>query len=62
MKQLTLVAALFLPVTAISGFFGMNHEFLVSHITGPYVFWATVGAMLMTQLVLGVFFWRRGYF
>jgi magnesium transporter len=62
MKQLTIVAALFLPVTAISGFFGMNHQFLVEHITGPNVFWATVGAMLMTQLLLGVFFWRRGYF
>jgi magnesium transporter len=62
MKQLTLVAALFLPVTAISGFFGMNHEFLVGHITSAYAFWGTVAAMLMTQVVLGVFFWRRGYF
>ena len=62
MKQLTMLAALFLPVTAISGFFGMNHQFLVEHITSETTFWLTVGLMAATQLVLAVFFWRRGYF
>ncbi|HVD00219.1 MAG TPA: magnesium transporter CorA family protein [Candidatus Dormibacteraeota bacterium] len=62
MKQLTMVAALFLPVTAISGFFGMNHQFLVQHITGETSFWLTVCLMVLTQGGLAVFFWRRGYF
>jgi magnesium transporter len=62
MKQLTMLAALFLPVTAISGFFGMNHDYLVQHITGATAFWLTVGLMFMTQASLAIFFWRRGYF
>ena len=62
MKQLTMLAALFLPVTAISGFFGMNHDFLVQHISGPTAFWLTVSLMVATQASLAVFFWRRGYF
>jgi magnesium transporter len=62
MKQLTMLAALFLPVTAISGFFGMNHEFLVQHISGEAAFWMTVALMVATQAVLAIFFWRRGYF
>ncbi|HEX6547962.1 MAG TPA: magnesium transporter CorA family protein [Candidatus Dormibacteraeota bacterium] len=62
MKQLTMLAALFLPVTAISGFFGMNHQFLVEHITSDVSFWLTLALMVATQAVLAVFFWRRGYF
>ena len=61
MKQLTLLAALFLPITAITGFFGMNHAWLVDHINGLNPFLATIVAMALVESVLLMVFWRRGW-
>ncbi len=60
MKQLTVIATIFLPLSFITGFFGMNFGYMVGHITSTWTFWLLgIGSMLATVLVLLVFFRRR---
>ena len=60
MKQLTVIATIFLPLSFITGFFGMNFGFMVRHITSTWTFWLLgIGSMLATVLVLLAFFRRR---
>jgi magnesium transporter len=61
MKQLTVIATIFLPLGFITGFFGMNFSFLVTHlIRSEWTFWVIgVGSMLLTCLGLLVFFRRK---
>lgn len=63
MKQLTVIATIFLPLGFITGFFGQNFGFLVTHLlTGELTFWLVgVGSMVATCIVLLVFFRRKGW-
>jgi magnesium transporter len=63
MKQLTVIATIFLPLGFITGFFGQNFSFLVTHLlTGELTFWLVgVGSMVATCLGLLVFFRRKGW-
>ena len=59
MRTLTAVTAIFLPLNLITGFFGMNFEFLplIHH---PTAFWWTFGLMvLLVVMVLTVFLRKR---
>jgi magnesium transporter len=62
MKQLTIIATVFLPLSYLTGFFGQNFSFLVGHITGraPF-FFLGLGLELATVVVLVYFFRRRGW-
>jgi magnesium transporter len=62
MKQLTVIATVFLPLTFITGFFGQNFGFMIKHITGGWAFWVLgIGSMLATVAALIIFFRRRGW-
>ena len=62
MKQLTIIATIFLPLTFVTGFFGQNFSWLVGNITGPGAFWAYgIGALVVSVAALMMWFRRSGY-
>ena len=60
MRTLTAVTAIFLPLNLITGFFGMNFEFLPL-IHSSTAFWLVFGLMLLIVVVVVVVFWRKQY-
>ncbi|HEX5785316.1 MAG TPA: magnesium transporter CorA family protein [Burkholderiaceae bacterium] len=60
MKTLTALTAVFLPLNLITGFFGMNFEFLpLIHSTAGL--WWAVGTMATIAVGLVAVFWRKRY-
>ncbi|MDO9406133.1 MAG: magnesium transporter CorA family protein [Polaromonas sp.] len=60
MRTLTALTAVFLPLNLITGFFGMNFEFM------PFIkthsgFWWTFGLMVLLVVVVVSVFWRKQY-
>jgi magnesium transporter len=60
MRTLTVLTAIFLPLNLITGFFGMNFEFMPL-IHTSFGFWGAVGLMLFVGVGLAVFFRRKRY-
>jgi len=60
MRTLTVITAIFMPLTLITGIFGMNFEFIPG-IHSASGFWWTLGAMAATALGLVGFFRARRY-
>ena len=60
MRTLTALTAVFLPLNLITGFFGMNFEFLPI-IHSPTGFWWTFGFMVVLVVVVVSVFWRKRY-
>jgi magnesium transporter len=60
MRTLTVITALFMPLTLITGIFGMNFEYLplLKHHNG---FWITMGAMAVMVIGMLAFFRRKRY-
>jgi magnesium transporter len=61
MKQLTIMATIFLPLSFITGFFGMNFGWLTGHITHGWVFWLVgMGSLVGSCIALLGWFLRSG--
>jgi magnesium transporter len=60
-KQLTVIATIFLPLSFITGFFGMNFAWLTGHITSFWVFAVYgIGSLAASCVVLFLWFRRTG--
>ena len=60
MRTLTALTAIFLPLNLITGFFGMNLEFMpLIHREGA--FWWIFTGMVCIALATALFFWRKRY-
>jgi magnesium transporter len=58
---LTVVATIFLPLTFVTGFFGMNFGWMVKNVTSPLAFWALgVGGCVLGVVVTLYAIRRRG--
>lgn len=67
MKVLTVISTIFIPLTFISGLYGMNFNPKVSPLNMPELSWywgypAVLGTMLLISVSLSFLFWRRGWF
>ncbi|GAB3407223.1 magnesium/cobalt transporter CorA [Schumannella luteola] len=62
-KQLTIVASVFLPLSFLTGFFGMNFDWEVDHVLkGPWLFlFLGIGSMLVSVAALWWWFHRKGW-
>jgi magnesium transporter len=62
MKQLAIIATIFLPLSWLTGFFGQNFLFLVNHITGTATFLGVgIGTEIVAVGLLYMLFKRRGW-
>ncbi|MBP6004483.1 MAG: magnesium/cobalt transporter CorA [Pyrinomonadaceae bacterium] len=60
MKTLAVLSAILLPLTLLSGIYGMNFDVLPGK-EWRHGYWAMLGFMVFITIALLVYFWRRGW-
>jgi magnesium transporter len=61
-KALTVIASLFLPLSFLTGFYGMNFTYLTAVLESPYIAFAVgVFTMLIAIFIQLWLFRRRGW-
>jgi magnesium transporter len=62
-KQLTIIASVFLPLSFLTGFFGMNFDWEGAHLlTGPWTFFLLgLGSMLVSAVLMWWWFRHKGW-
>lgn len=60
MKTLTLVSAVFLPITFLAGLYGMNFEYM-PELTWKYSYFVLVGVMATVAITLMTYFKKKGW-
>jgi magnesium transporter len=60
-KQLTIIATIFLPLTFLTGFFGQNFSYLVTHwIRSEWSFWVFgIGLLVVSAIGFRIYFKRK---
>jgi Mg2+ and Co2+ transporter CorA len=58
MRLLTLITAIFMPLTLITGIFGMNFDFMPG-LHKSYGFWLSVAAMVAVVIGMLIYFRRK---
>jgi magnesium transporter len=62
MKQLTIIATVFLPLSFVTGFFGQNFAWMVDHVTSAWAFWVGgVAIQVLVVIALVAMFRREGW-
>ena len=61
MTTLTIIATIMLPLTLISGIFGMNVDAFGAG-SGYFDLMDIIGAMLIFSFLMIGYFWRKGWF
>jgi magnesium transporter len=60
MKVLTIFSAIMLPLTLIAGIYGMNFDY-IPQLHSPYGLASALGLMIVTAVVMVIWFWRKGW-
>jgi magnesium transporter len=63
MKQLAIIATIFMPLGYLTGFFGQNFAWLTGHLQTnfPYFLFLGIGSELVAIVLLMILFRRRGW-
>lgn len=60
MKTLAVLSAILLPLTLLTGIYGMNFDVLPGK-EWQHGYWAMLGVMMLITVGLLIYFWRRGW-
>jgi magnesium transporter len=62
-ERLTIVATIFLPLTVLAGLFGMNFNWLISHIGSAWAFWGPgVGGLVTSGAAIALWLRHSGMY